>query len=186
MRIPLASFETDDLNLIVAGINLRLQRDRANTEKSYREIVNPLIEEQEFQARLKSFAPTPWITYFLIAINVIVWIFMLKHGASFIKTPTEKLLVWGGNAASEVQKGEWWRLLTSIFMHAGFMHLFMNMIGLLSIGITVERIYGHRLFSMIYFGSGLIGSALSLNFALAMRLAYRPTKQPKYGLSFCR
>ena len=36
----------------------------------------------------------------------------------------------GGNAASEVQRGQWWRLLTSMFLHGGFAHLASNMLGL--------------------------------------------------------
>ena len=45
------------------------------------------------------------------------------------------------------------------------MHLAMNMLGLVGAGIIVERIYGHRLFALIYLGSGLMGSALSFHFS---------------------
>lgn len=45
------------------------------------------------------------------------------------------------------------------------MHVAMNMLGLYSAGLLVERIYGHRLYLVIYFCSGLIGSALSLHFS---------------------
>lgn len=162
--ISLNSFAPEDQKNLVDTINQCLRDSRAGTGVSHTEIENPFVEEQEFQARLKAFAPVPWVTCLLVASNVTVWLFMLLNGAGFNNTPADKLLVWGGNAASEVQKGEWWRLLTAMFLHSGFIHLFMNMIGLLSIGITVERIYGHRLFTLIYFGSGLIGSALSLNY----------------------
>lgn len=162
--IPLSPFAPEDQKNMVDAINQCLQHSRAARGVSHTEIENPLVEEQEFQERLKAFAPIPWVTYLLVAINVTVWLFMLLNGATFNNSPPDKLLVWGGNAASEVQKGEWWRLLMAMFLHSGFNHLFMNMIGLLSIGITVERIYGHRLFTLIYFGSGLIGSALSLNY----------------------
>ena len=66
---------------------------------------------------------------------------------------------------SAVQKGDWWRLLTATFLHSGFLHVGMNMLGLYGAGVTVERIYGPRLFAIIYFGSGLLGSALSLHFS---------------------
>ena len=163
--IPLNSFEPEDQKNMVDAINQCLQHSRIARGESHTEIENPLIEEQQFQERLKSLTPTPWVTYLLVAINIIVWLFTLLNGATFINSPSDKLLIWGGNAASEVQKGEWWRLITSMFLHNGLNHLFMNMIGLLSIGITVERIYGHRLFVLIYFGSGLIGSALSLSYS---------------------
>lgn len=51
-----------------------------------------------------------------------------------------------------------------MFLHNGLMHIALNMLGLYSVGITVERIYGPRLFALIYLASGLLGSALSLHF----------------------
>lgn len=129
------------------------------------EMVNEIAVEREFQERLKSMAPVPWLTYSLIGLNAVIWLLTLSMGAGFATAGADKLLVWGGNAASEVQRGEWWRLVSATFLHSGFMHVTMNMIGLAAAGITVERIYGHRLFALIYFGSGLSGSALSLHFA---------------------
>ncbi len=126
---------------------------------------NQIAEERAYQERLKSFAPIPWLTYGLIAINALVWIAMLNYGGAFAGTPSDLLLRWGGNAASEVQRGQWWRMASAMFLHSGFMHVALNMLGLYSAGVAVERIYGHRLFALIYLGSGLVGSALSLHFA---------------------
>lgn len=126
---------------------------------------NQLTQEKEFQNRLKSFAPIPWLTYGLIAINAGVWLASLMYGAGIAASPSDLLLRWGGNAASEVQRGEWWRMVSAMFLHSGLMHVALNMLGLYSVGITVERIYGHRLFALIYLGSGLFGSALSLHFS---------------------
>lgn len=162
--IPLSSFASEDQKNMVDAIDQCLQLSRSARGLSHTNIENPIVEEQEFQERLKALAPIPWLTYLLVAVNVTVWLFTFLNGANFNNSPADKLIGWGGNAASEVQKGEWWRLLTAMFLHSGFNHLLMNMIGLISIGITVERIYGHRLFTLIYFGSGLIGSALSLNY----------------------
>jgi rhomboid protease GluP len=105
------------------------------------------------------------MTYLLIALNIGIWLWTLTAGASLLQAPTERLLYWGGNAASEVQRGEWWRLLTSTFLHNGMMHVLMNMLGLYVAGIIVERIYGRNLFLLIYFGSGLLGSATSLHYS---------------------
>ncbi|MDR7307041.1 rhomboid family intramembrane serine protease [Rhodoferax saidenbachensis] len=128
-------------------------------------VEDQLAQEKEFHARLKALAPIPWLTYGLIAINAAVWLVTLGYGAGFAGTPAELLLGWGGNAASEVQRGEWWRMASALFLHSGFMHVALNMLGLYSAGVTVERIYGHRLFALLYLGSGLMGSALSLHFS---------------------
>ena len=164
-EIPLALFEPQQQEHLMKAVIQRLKRIRNNSADTAQTHLNSLTEEREFQERLKSLAPIPWVTYAIIAINVLVWIVTLANGASILNAPAEKLFVWGGNAASEVQRGEWWRLVTATFLHSGMMHVVMNMIGLVGAGITVERIYGHRLYCLIYLGSGLIGSALSLHFS---------------------
>lgn len=165
-EIPLALFEAQDQENLMGAVIGRLKRNRRNkSAETARLLLNSLTEEREFQERLKSLAPVPWITYVIVAINVLVWLLTLANGASILNAPAERLLAWGGNAASEVQRGEWWRLVTATFLHSGMMHIVMNMIGLVSAGITVERIYGYRLFTLVYLASGLIGSALSLHFS---------------------
>lgn len=161
--MSLAPFESGDQEKLFEAVRRRLRPSAAQPNAETE--VNPLTEERVFQEQLKSFAPVPWGTYGLIVLNILVWIATVAQGASVTGASAEKLLLWGGNATSEFQKGDWWRLLTATFLHGGLMHVSMNMIGLASAGVTVERIYGHRLFLLIYLGSGLIGSALSLHFA---------------------
>ena len=127
--------------------------------------VNELAAERKFQEGLSALAPRTWATWALIAINFAIWGLTLTQGAHLGGTPAGTLLQWGGNAASEVQKGEWWRMLTSTFMHSGALHVGMNMVGLFAAGTLVERIYGIRLYLIVYFGAGLLGSAFSLHFS---------------------
>ncbi|SMP72080.1 rhomboid family intramembrane serine protease [Noviherbaspirillum suwonense] len=118
-----------------------------------------------FANRRQALARQPWVSYALVLINVAVWLLTLVSGAALMQAPADKMLVWGGNAASEVQRGEWWRLLTAVFLHNGLMHVAMNMAALLCTGPTVERVYGSRRFILLYLGAGLAGSALSLHFS---------------------
>ena len=122
-------------------------------------------QAKSFEAGLQALQPRPWATYLLIALNLGVWLLTLNRGAGLQQTPSDLLLLWGGNAASEVQRGEFWRLTSATFLHSGVLHVMMNMFGLYSAGVLVERIYGTRQFLLIYFGAGLLGSALSLHFA---------------------
>ncbi len=163
--LALSPFSPEDQELLLDAINQRHSKNNNQNSVLQNAIPNELKEEREFHKKMESLQPHTWATYALVAINVFIWILLLTKGAGFISTPAEKLFMWGGNAASEVQKGEWWRLLSATFLHSGFMHVFMNMIGLYTAGVIVERIYGSRLFLMIYFGSGLLGSALSLHFS---------------------
>lgn len=118
-----------------------------------------------FANRRRALARQPWVSYALVLLNIAVWLLTLASGAALLQAPAEKMLVWGGNAASEVQRGQWWRLLSAVFLHSGLMHLAMNMAALLCTGPTVERVYGSRRFLLLYLGAGLAGSAMSLHFS---------------------
>src|SRR5699024_6032466 len=65
-------------------------------------------------------------------------------------------------------EGEWWRAFTSMFLHIGFLHLFMNMLALYFLGVLLERIYGTKRFIVIYILSGIAGSLTSFAFSTSM------------------
>ena len=116
-------------------------------------------------ARIKALAPRGRVTWMLVALNIAAWLGAIVFGADPLRPTAAQLLLLGGNAASEVQQGQWWRLLTSSFLHIGPVHLALNMLGLLLVGPTVERLYGHWLFLLLYIGAALAGSAASLHFS---------------------
>jgi len=162
--LVLSSFDSADRERLLDSIHihLRLQRGGAIDRSAP---VNQFAAERKFEEKLKALTPQPRITYVLIALNVLVWLVTLVLGGSVLQTPLDTLFNLGGNAAYEVQHGEWWRLLSAIFLHAGVVHLVINMIGLYSVGVAVERIYGPVAYVLIYLGAGLLGSALSLSFS---------------------
>lgn len=100
----------------------------------------------------------PRVTYVLLAINVLVWLAMTAAGGS---TNTDVLLRFGAKANSLIADGQVWRLLTSMFLHIGLMHLFFNSYALFVFGIEVERLYGNTRFLSIYLLAGLWGSLVS-------------------------
>ena len=63
---------------------------------------------------------------------------------------------------SNIINGEYWRLFTSMFLHADIMHIFSNMIALILFGSVVENNYSKLEYLIIYFISGLIGNLFSL------------------------
>ena len=116
-------------------------------------------------ARIKALAPRGRVTWMLVALNIAAWLGAIVFGADPLRPTAAQLLLLGGNAASEVQQGQWWRLLTSSFLHIGPVHLALNMLGLLLVGPTVERLYGHWLVLLLYIGAALAGAAASLHFS---------------------
>src|SRR5699024_1701991 len=75
-----------------------------------------------------------------------------------------KLLDVGGLVHFNVVHGEWYRLITSLFLHYNFEHILMNMLSLFIFGKIVESIVGYCRFLIIYFVSGLFGKFASLSF----------------------
>ncbi len=115
---------------------------------------------------------TPKVTYVLLAINVVV--FLLK---AFSVQIDEQLFLWGANHGPDIfQKGEYYRLLTSMFLHAGVynddggfalqysIHLISNMYVLYAVGMSMERLFGHTRFLIVYLLGGLTGSVASALF----------------------
>lgn len=162
-HLNLEPFSPLDREKILDEVNFHIRRFSGRTEEALPH--NPLREEREFKEKLEELSPQPWAIYALIGINVAIWLVTLRYGAGFLKAPNDKLFFWGANTTSAVQGGQWWRLLTATFLHNGVVHILMNMAGLYFIGKTVERIYGRYLTVLIYLGSGLMGSALSLYFS---------------------
>jgi len=70
-----------------------------------------------------------------------------------------------GMIPAAVAKGEWWRLLTSTFLHFGILHLFFNMLALYWLGPPLERALGPARFAALYFLSALGGSVASYWFS---------------------
>jgi membrane associated rhomboid family serine protease/Tfp pilus assembly protein PilF len=110
---------------------------------------------------------TPWargeampmlVTQAIFGINVAVFIGMLLSGASFMSPSGASLLAWGANYGPYTLTGDWWRLLTSCFVHIGIIHIAFNMWCLWSLGGMAERLYGHVTFACVYLLCGISGS----------------------------
>ena len=103
----------------------------------------------------------PWVTYVLIAANLIVFALELAAGADAFSPTSPELLDLGGNFAPLTLDGEPWRLVSAMFLHAGVLHLGLNMLGLYQ-GSVVEALYGRLGFVAIYAIAGLLGGVAGL------------------------
>lgn len=112
--------------------------------------------------RIEWRAPVPPMTRVLIALNVLVFVVMLFGGAGFWHSPNTVQLTWGANFAPATADGQWWRLVSAMFLHFGALHLGMNMLALWDGGKLVERMFGAVRFLVIYLVSGVGGNLLSL------------------------
>lgn len=109
-----------------------------------------------------TFAQYP-ITFILIFLNVLVYIFTAIQSGDVIDMDVEILVDMGALFGPyTVQDAQWWRLGTAIFLHGGMTHLLMNMFSLYLIGRGVEDYFDTKSYISIYVFSGLIGGLLSL------------------------
>ena len=116
---------------------------------------------------------TPWarprsesgitVTHILFGINLAVYLGMvLASGAPFQEFSGAELIRWGANVGPLTLTGEWWRLLTCVFVHGGLLHIAFNMWCLWDLGALSESLYGRWTFTAVYLISGLGASLASV------------------------
>ncbi|MCX7208392.1 MAG: rhomboid family intramembrane serine protease [Proteobacteria bacterium] len=104
---------------------------------------------------------TQWATALLITINLAVYVWMGANGVPWIDPEPMVLLDWGANLAALTLTGEYWRLLTSMFVHSGIIHLLLNMSMLLFIGPLAQKRLGNFGLISIYLSAGLVAGFVS-------------------------
>jgi rhomboid protease GluP len=105
---------------------------------------------------------TFFATPILLQLNVLVFFVMVVSGVSASEPSGPDLVAWGSNFTPLTLHGQPWRLVSNIFLHAGFSHLLLNMFSLWLLGVLIEaRIGGWRLL-LGYFVSGIGASLTSL------------------------
>ena len=103
------------------------------------------------------FAQTP-ATYVLIALNVIVYLIEIANGAGGFSSSESQFVADFALYGPSVADGEWYRLVTSGFLHASIIHIGFNMFLLLILGRLLEPALGTPRFLVLYFASLLAGS----------------------------
>ena len=105
----------------------------------------------------------PFVTYALIIINVLVFIAMYIFGKGSEDNLT--LVLFGANYPALVRAGDYYRLITSAFLHSGLLHLIFNNYALYVIGSQLESFLGRAKFLIIYLVSAICGSLMSMLFS---------------------
>jgi hypothetical protein len=111
--------------------------------------------------------PTPWgprlqrspVTFVLIGVTGIVFLLQVLGQ---VLLGFDWVLELGLKDNALILQGQLWRLLTPVFIHAGFLHLAVNMYSLFALGPAVERFFGAPRFLAVYLLSGVSGVIFSL------------------------
>jgi rhomboid protease GluP len=126
--------------------------DKENSIPVYKISLKDLIPQ-------KNYLFTPLLIYS----NCLVFILMV-FGANTFNPKIDTLVQWGGNVRILTLNGQIWRLFTSLFLHAGILHLVFNMFTLLYIGSLLEKLINKNKFILAYLISGIVASVTSLIF----------------------
>ena len=111
------------------------------------------------------------VTMALIGLNVGVFLFELAIGGSpqygnnnwiFDHGALFSSATYANGQPAGVAHGEWWRMITAAYLHAGLLHLAVNMVSLYFVGTILEQVIGRWRFALLYFASGVAGSAGAL------------------------
>ena len=120
------------------------------------------------------------VTSVIIAVNVVVFIVMTASGTGFLDGRPSALFLrfsllpdvpGGSHPYAGIANGEYYRLVTAMFLHFGLLHLAVNMYVLFAVGPTVERAFGRLRYAGLYLLAGLGGSVSSFLFGPVLETA---------------
>jgi membrane associated rhomboid family serine protease len=118
---------------------------------------------------------TTFVTTALITINVVIFLIggvLARNIISPIPASGElipgqqDIYIWGVLDRADVLQGfQYWRIITSMFLHESWLHLGLNMLSLFFVGTLAERVYGHWRYLLLYFITGIFGGILVILFS---------------------
>ncbi len=97
-----------------------------------------------------------YVTAAIIGINILVYVIETLAGGS---EKTDTAIRFGAFYVPKVREGQWYRLITAMFVHFGVFHIICNMYSLYNLGPALERFFGWREYLLLYLLSGIAGNA---------------------------
>jgi len=137
-------------------------------------------EREAFHDRIDYWSPSTPVIWTLLVLNIGIYFLMWltrpgAHGASMGSmvgwgmnsriddiVRSYQLVAWGSNVGRLTLGGQWWRLVTSMFLHGSLLHIAFNMLALWQAGQLIERLFGSLRFATLYMIAGVCGSLASV------------------------
>jgi rhomboid protease GluP len=145
----------------VQFLNDTLARTRAAVHTARGQIRKVPPNCETFAQALRERTRFAVVVPLILALNIAVFILM-GLGNGTLSDPAT-LIAWGGSVGPRTANGEWWRLITSLFVHSGMLPLLGNLIGLASVGFMLERLVGPVAFAGTYIVAGVIAGVAELS-----------------------
>jgi rhomboid protease GluP len=129
-----------------------------------------LVAGEDFVVKLRALRDSGTgfasVTNLLILTCAAVFVAMGFAGAGWFEVAdTRPYVIYGANNAIFTTNGQWWRLVSCMFLHYGLIHLLLNVWALYEAGHLIERLLGRTLYVILYFGSGILASLSTLHWS---------------------
>ncbi len=121
----------------------------------------PRPEYDRFREVLRTRSSYALVTLAFAVIIIAVFIGMLSE-ATAVSDPAT-LLAWGASLGTRTTNGEWWRLVTSAFVHTSTVHLLIDLAVLIQVGAILERLVGRLTVIAVYFSAGVFDCLVHLS-----------------------
>ncbi|NTV89528.1 MAG: rhomboid family intramembrane serine protease [Clostridiales bacterium] len=131
----------------------------------YDEEIDKLVQLKEAEYKIEFKVKVPVLTYSLIGINILVGALILLYSKMTGTAYSQLLIEFGAKVNTNILSGEYWRLLTPVFLHANAVHLLINCYSLYAVGTMVEKLFGRYRFMVVYFIAGIMGNIASFVFS---------------------
>lgn len=136
---------------------------------------NPLMEEPK-----KKRISITLINSILVVLNVLAY--LITHYTNAFGSPDEMFLKGALSWYQVIHQQEYYRILTSMFMHADINHLFGNLLVLIFLGTNLERTVGKWKYILIYFGSGILAGIASIGYNMLQEYNTDSVHRITYGI----
>lgn len=118
-----------------------------------------LVREEVFHAYRAGLRRLPPLTLVLVAVCLVLHVLTgLTQESLLGPRELENLVAWGARDRALVAEGQWWRLMSCVFLHGDLLHIGLNMLALFGLGRILEAVYGPVRVLFIFALSGLTGS----------------------------
>lgn len=121
-----------------------------------------LADNRDFAVFLEVSGPA-FVTLAIIAINLAIFVLGGFMGIGWMSGNAARLLDVGGNFAVATTGGQWWRLISAMFLHSGLLHVAFNMWALWDAGRVAERLFSRWRYLALYTMAGVLGGIASIN-----------------------
>lgn len=152
----------------------KLKSSQAGINTDWSEAINQLMQQtavaateevkqaEEINKVMNLSGSNLYGTYAIIAINAIVFVLMIINGAGIMDVNAMVHIKWGSNFTTLTLSGDWWRLITNVFIHFGVIHIVMNTYAFYTVGVYLEPMLGKTRYIAAYLCTGVLASIASL------------------------